>query len=143
MNSNIPILNIMRQFNIKLHMVRLKENSLKGIDSDKKVLDNNNTNGKNTNNNSSSSIINLEFKIQIFCGNEAISNSHKISWKGMGGGISTSLNLNLNLNDNENEITALINKRLFFDLKYSDLPLISTIVFKIKTNVKVASNSKN
>ncbi len=62
----------------------------------------------------------LELEVQLFCGSESISFSEKIFWKGI-----------------PIDVTALIRKHLSFKIKYCDLPLFSSIIFRIKTTVKI------
>jgi hypothetical protein len=57
----------------------------------------------------------LLVKVQIFCGAEPFSQPRMLKWRG------TSSDQN-----------PLFNKRIYFDLKYKNLPLFSSILFKVK-----------
>lgn len=109
MNKNIPLSNIKKQFNIKIHQLRLQDNFLKHHEvkyTDDKMLG-------------------LEIDIQLFCGSECISTIHKILWKGI-----------------KTDIRALIRKHVCFDIKYCDLPLFSSVIFKIKALVVIPKEKK-
>lgn len=66
----------------------------------------------------------LIVKIQIFCGADPFSKPKIIKWKG----ISADQN-------------SLLNKRIYFDLHYRNLPLFSSILFKVK-HLKYTKNKE-
>jgi hypothetical protein len=67
--------------------------------------------------------IDFEIMMKIYCGNKAITKSIHIPVK------KYSHNLNF-----------LIARRIYFDIRYSELPLYSNIIFKIKTTVTEEKN---
>jgi hypothetical protein len=109
MNANIPLSNVKKLFNIKVHQLRLKDNLLKQHDI--KYTDDN--------------MLALELDLQLFCGSECISSIQKILWKGI-----------------KTDVNALIRNHLSFNIKYCDLPLFSSIIFKIKAHIKIPKEKK-
>jgi hypothetical protein len=106
MKSSISIRSINRDFNIKLHLIKLSNCLTKNLEFGHP--------NKNPN------IIQLEIKAQIYSGNHLINKMFPLTWKGL-----------------SNNITALIREDIIYDLKYSDLPLFSNIIFKIRSLIKV------
>ncbi len=109
LNNNISLKNITRQFSFKIHILKLKDDFLKRFDIYQ-------INGK---------LLGIELEVQLFCGNEPISQSQKYHWKG----IST-------------EPNALLGKNLNFNIKYRDLPVFSSIIFKFKIPLKLPEKNK-
>jgi hypothetical protein len=70
--------------------------------------------------------LNLEIEVQMYCGMDSVTQCHKLYWKGI-----------------SNNPAALIKKILIFDIKYSNLPLMSSLIVKIKIPVKASNDAKN
>jgi hypothetical protein len=54
-------------------------------------------------------------KIQIYCGSKAFSNPRIVKWKGL-----------------SQDKNIQVNRRIYFSLKYENLPIFSSILFKVK-----------